>query len=152
FARAIPRADGQRPLYWQTLSRSMDLSMTSVAPVIWKKDKYTTGHPLDLNLFKDQLFGFVWGDWTQSGSESLAVLEHGDRIRIYAKDLKWKTNDVYGGTKNDFVYSQVNSITNNGSFLPRLITWRPAKSDRDQMLVPTNFSELGVRFQNLKIY
>ena len=121
FVRAVARADGRRPLYWQTLSRALDLSFTGVSELTFEKGAYRPGRGLDLKLFNDQLFGFAWGSWYGPGEANLAVLEHGDRIRIYSPEVKWKSSDVYGGTKNDF------PVTENdmGSLSPRLLPWRP---------------------------
>jgi hypothetical protein len=148
FARSIQRKDGTRHLYWQTFSRSSELYFTSVSELRWEKGKFREGPPLDLKLFRDQLFGFTWGDWVKSGTENFAVLEHGDRIRIYAPDIKWKSSEVYGGTKADFSFDD-NTIA---TLQPRLIDWKPAGSDRDQLIIPTNIPDLGVRLTYMKLY
>jgi hypothetical protein len=148
FVRLFQRMDGSKHLYWQTFSRSSSLNYTDVCEVIWQDGKYQTGKPLGLKLFPDQLFGFAWGNWYKSGAEEFAVLEHGDRIRIYSEDVKWKSDETYGGTKNDFPFD--NNV--NSSVQPRLMAWKPAGSDRDELIIPTNVPALGVRFTNMKLY
>jgi hypothetical protein len=148
FVRVIQRLDGSRHLYWQSFSHSRELSYTAVSEVTWEKGAYRTGPPLDLKLFDDQLFGFVWGDWDKDGKEDFAVLEHDEQVRIYTKDVKWKSSSGFGGTKNDFSFDD-NTLS---SLVPRLVNWKPSQGDRDQLIVPHNIPELGIRLTYLKIY
>ncbi len=148
FVRAVGHADGNRTLYWQGLSREREVSFTAPAELILEKGQYKPGKTVDLKLYDDQLFGWTWGDFNKDGDEDVAILEHGDRLRVRFKDAKWKSSEVYGGTKNDFYVGD----EKQGTFLPRLITWRPAASDRDQILIVTNRPDLGVRLSHLKLY
>jgi hypothetical protein len=148
FVRSIRQPDGSHPLFWQTLSRSSDLRYTAVSPLRWEKGNYKPGSPMDLRLSEDQLFGFAWGDFYRTGAAQLALLEHGERIRVVSPETKWKSSEVFGGTKNDFTFEEQHI----GSLYPRLEVYRPAQADRDQLLVPTNIPDFGVRLKYLKIY
>jgi hypothetical protein len=150
FARAIVRPDGSKRVYWQTLSRAQDLSYTAVSELAWDKAKntYRPGPPLDLKLSKEQLFGFLWGDWYNAGGENFAVLEKGERIRVYSPDVKWKSSEVYGGTKNDFPFGN----DTVGSLFPRLLNWRPAQGTKNQLVVIENIPDFGLRMRYLKMY
>jgi hypothetical protein len=150
FARAIQKPDGRKAIYWQTLSRSQDLSFTAVSELQWDaaKKAYRPGPPLDLKLSKDQLFGFLWGDWYGAGGENFAVLEHGERVRVYSNDVKWKSSEVYGGTKNDFTIGP----DKIGSLFPRLLNWKPAGAAKNQLVISENIPDFGLRMQYLKIF
>jgi hypothetical protein len=145
FARSIQGPDGMPHLYWQSFSRARDLRYTAVSELKWENGKYRSGPPLDLNLFDDQLFGLVWGDWDKDGQVDLAVLEHGEQVRIYSKDAKWKSSSGYGGTKNDFSFDE-NTL---GSLYPRLAN---LPGPRNLLIAPHNIPELGIRLTYLKIY
>ena len=90
----------------------------------WDKKTYKPGPSLDIKVLPDQLFGFVWGDWFKSGGENFAVLEHGERLTVTSSDSKWRSPEVYGGTKNDFPMDP-NTL---GVVYPRLFSWRHARS------------------------
>jgi hypothetical protein len=150
FVRAETRLDGRRHLYLQDLSRARELSYTAAAELVWSKGAYRAGNTVDHSFFDDQLLGFTWGDFAGDGREDLAVLEHGDRVRIYGKDFKWKSNETYGGTKNSFSFDEGIAY-----LFPRLMRWRAspeAGAARDQLLVPHNFPELGINLAYLRLY
>jgi hypothetical protein len=148
FARAFSRADGSRMLMTQGLSRSREINFTAPAELVFADGHYKSGKSVDLKLFDDQLFGWAWGDFDKNGVEDLAILEHGERIRLRFQDAKWKSDEVYGGTKNDFYVGD----EKQGSLCPRLISWRPQGADRDHLMVVTNRPDLGVRLTHLKLF
>jgi hypothetical protein len=110
---------------------------------------FQEGHPVQFKrtLNDDQLFGFVWGDWDGDGSEDLAVLQNGERLRIFFKEAKWSSDDRYGGTEADFDWEN----DQFGSIYPRLANWKPA-SGKMQLLVPHNIQVTPIRLARLKLF
>lgn len=148
FVRSYLRADGKKVLLRQTTGPSVDLTYTGVSQVEFTPKGYKPGKALDLKMSKDQALGFAWGSWLGSGQENFATLDRGEWLRIYGGETRWKSNDTYGGTKNDFPYGR-NAL---GSVSPRLLTYRSLQENKDLLLVPKNFPELGIRFTYMKIF
>jgi hypothetical protein len=149
FIRAFEHADGKRELLWQAPSMSRELRLRSPEEVVKKGDKYTEGSILKLPraLNNDQLFGYAWGDWDGDGSEDFAFLQSGERLRIFFKDAKWSSNDIFGGTQADFGWEDEQM----GSVYPRLLSLKPA-TGKTQLLVPHNIPATPLRLARLKIY
>jgi hypothetical protein len=151
FVRAVEHADDKRQLLWQDAAMSRELRIRQPETVIFKNKKFTDDQPLKLarSLNNDQLFGYTWGDWDGDGAEDFAFLQSGERLRILfgAKDAKWSSDEVYGGTKADFDWDDGQT----GSLYPRLMNYKPA-SGKMQLLVPHNISATPIRMTHLKIY
>lgn len=150
YARGMDRRDGTRRLYWQNLSRSREMSYTAVSEIVWEKGKFRPGPVLKLLLNADQLFGFTWGDFDGDGKEDLALLEQGERLRIFFQGVKWRSKDIFGGTKATF-WIDDNHV---GTLYPRLFTSHasPALEPKDLLLAPHNIPQLGIRLTHLKLY
>jgi hypothetical protein len=102
---------------------------------------------IERRLEEDQLFGSAMGDFDGDRNEDLALLEHGERLRIFFKDARWSAAESYGGTKNDIALEG----DRPASLFPRIGTLA-GPSGKDQLLVPHNIPELGVRMTYLKLY
>ena len=149
YVRAIEHADGKRELIVQDLSLSREMRVRQPAPLIKKGSLFREGSPLKLAraLNDDQLFGFTWGDWDADGSEDLAFLQNGERLRFFFKDAKWSSDERYGGTKADFSWDS----DQVGSVYPRLLNLKTS-AGKMQMLVPHNIQYTPIRLARLKIY
>jgi hypothetical protein len=149
FIRALEHADGKRVLLSQDLSMSRELRVRQPEPIMVKDGKFKDGEPLKLAraLNDDQLFGYAWGDWDGDGSEDFAFLQDGERLRVLFKNGKWSTNEVYGGTKADFDWSDEQV----GSVYPRLLNLKTSNG-KMQLLVPHNIPATPIRLARLKIY
>jgi hypothetical protein len=149
FARAVDRAGGEKQLLWQGFSMAREYRVQAPAVLELTPKGWRPGGPLKLSrsLNDDQLFGFTFGDWDGDKAEDLALLQSGDRLRVFFKDAKWSASEIYGGTKADFSQGpdEVHSL------YPRLWTWKPAQG-KDLLLVPHNIPTLGIRLTYLKIY
>jgi len=147
--RAVEHADGRRELLLQDLSMSRELRVLPPAPLSKSGKGYSEGRPVKFvrSLNDDQLFGFAWGDWDGDGAEDLALLQGGERLRLFLKDAKWSSDDRYGGTKADFGWDN----DQVGSVYPRLIPLKPA-SGKMQLLVPQNIQFTPIRLARLKIF
>jgi hypothetical protein len=149
YVRALEHADGKRELIVEDLSMAREMRIRQPAPLIKKGSLYREGSPLKLAraLNDDQLFGFAWGDWDGDGVEDLALLQNGERLRLFFKDAKWSSDERYGGTNADFNWEN----DQVGSVYPRLLNLRPA-SGKMQLLVPHNIQVTPIRLARLKIY
>ena len=80
-------ADGKRELVWQGLSMARELRILQPAPLSKDGKAYREGKALklDRSLNDDQLFGYIWGDWDGDGAEDVALLQNGERLRIFFK-------------------------------------------------------------------
>jgi hypothetical protein len=147
--RAVTHADGRRELLLQDLSMSRELRVRAPVTLTKSAKGYIEGKPIKFAraLNDDQLFGFAWGDWDGDGAEDLALLQGGERLRLFLKDATWSSNERYGGTKADFGWEgdQV------GSLYPRLVSFKPA-AGKTQLLAPHNIQFTPVRLARLKIY
>ena len=152
MVRRIDRADGSRQIAFQDLSRSKTLSYSPPVQLVFENNAYKPGQKISVPSLRDkQAFGFTFGDWDHDQSEDTALLENGDRLRVFFKSSKWaSSSDSFGGTANDFstvsnsmpdenTYNQEDRV---GTFLPRLMTWRPS-SGSEQILVPHNIPALS---------
>lgn len=149
FVRAVEHADGKRELLWQGLSMARELRVIAPSPLEKSGKGYREGKPVKFvrSLNDDQLFGFTWGDWDGDGAEDLALLQNGERLRLFFKDAKWSSSEGYGGTKADFSWE--NDAT--GSVYPRLLNWKPV-TGKMQLLVPHNIQFSPIPLAHLKIY
>jgi hypothetical protein len=150
FAQAVQGPGGRKAVYWQGFSGFKDVRFTAASELQWNAEKktYSPGPALDLKLLREQLLGFAWGNWYGSPDENFAILERGERLYVTSKDVKWRSSEVYGGTKNDFTVSN----DKIGNVSPRLLSWRPAGSDKNQLIVTENIPDFGLRMQYIKIF
>jgi len=147
--RAVEHANGKRELLLQDLSMSRELRVRPPAPLAKSGKGYREGNPLKFvrALNDDQMFGFTWGDWDGDGAEDLALLQGGERLRLFFKDAKWSSDERYGGTKADFSWDN----DQMGSIYPRLVSLKPT-SGKMQLLVPHNIQFTPIRLAHLKIF
>lgn len=147
FARMVPKGASVKALLWQNSARSRDVRFTAPAPIEMRDGLYKAGKSIKIDrLREEQLFGFGWGDWDGDLSEDVALLQN-DRLRVYNKDAKWTSDDIYGGTKNDVAFDEENLA----SFEPRFVVLSKS-GERDVLVASHNISELGLRFKHLKMY
>lgn len=149
FVRAVEHADGKRELLLQDLSMARDLRVRQPAPLLKSGKGYREGDAIKLAraLNDDQLFGFAWGDWDGDGAEDLALLQGGERLRLFFKDAKWSSDERYGGNKADFSWEGGQS----GSVYPRLLGLK-SETGKMQLLVPHNIQYSPIRLTHLKIF
>lgn len=149
FVRAFDRANGTRELLWQDLSLSREMRIRQPASILRKNNSLSEGPVVKLPraLSDQQLFGFAWGDWDKDGVEDFAVLQSGEKLRMFFKDAKWSARDAYGGTNLDFSWEDEQI----GSVSPRLLS-RKIEGQPDQLLVPHNISATPIRLARLKIF
>lgn len=149
FVRAFDRAGGKRELVWQDLSFARELRVRQPALVAMKDSKWKEGPALALPraLPDQQLFGYGWGDWDHDGVEDFALLQQGERLRVFFKDGKWSSREGYGGTRLDFSWEDEQI----GSVSPRLLS-RDMPDHTAQLLVPHNISATPIRLARLKIF
>jgi hypothetical protein len=149
FVRQISRAQGGSTLIWQGLSMSREFRVNGPFELVVDPNKgYKPGPSLNLKLLRDnQLFGFTLGDWDADGAEDLAVLQDGERLRLFFKDAKWSASDIFGSTANDFSFDEGKVA----SVFPRMMTWHP-EHGKDWLIVPHNIPELGIRLTYFKLY
>ncbi|MFA5976194.1 MAG: VCBS repeat-containing protein [Elusimicrobiota bacterium] len=147
FVRAIDRTDRPRTLAWQNLSFGHEARFAAPAELVYEKETYTPGPAMKLTRVRDEeLFGYALGDWDGDKSEDLSLLQGGEHLRFFFKDMKWSASDAYGGTKNDLSLED----DKMASLSPRLVTLHG--KGRDQLLVPHNIPGLGVRLTYFKFY
>jgi hypothetical protein len=73
---------------------------------IYQNDRYIEGK--SLNLPKGvSIFGFTTADVDHDGELDVAYVDDYDRLRVFSKEgeLKWKSNDRYGGYGLSFVHT-----------------------------------------------
>lgn len=150
FVRAFDRVGGKRELVWQDISLARELRIRQPAYLVTKDGKYKEGSTLRLprTLQDQQLFGFGWGDWDKDGSEDFAVLQAGERLRVFFNGgAKWSARDAYGGSRLDFNWEdeQIGSVSS------RLLS-RELPDHSMQLLVPHNISATPIRLARLKIF
>ncbi len=149
FTRAFDRIGGKREVVWQGPSMSRELRIRQPAIVQKKDSKFKEGELVRLPraLQDEQLFGYAWGDWDHDGTEDFAVLQSGERLRLFFKDAKWSTREVYGGSRADFNWEQEQI----GTLYPRLLSG-VGSDGKNQLLVPHNIPATPIRLARLKIY
>jgi hypothetical protein len=149
FVRAVEHADGKRQLLCQDLSMARELRVRQPAPLLKSGKGYREGDAIKLAraLNDDQLFGFAWGDWDGDGAEDLALLQGGERLRLFFKDAKWSSDERYGGNKADFSWEGGQF----GSVYPRLLALKSG-TGKMQLLVPHNIQFSPIRLTRLKIF
>jgi hypothetical protein len=149
FVRAVNRMGGEKSLLWQGLSMAREYRTQAPETLELTAKGWRPNGRLKLvrSLNDDQLFGFTFGDWDGDKAEDLALLQSGERLRIFFKDAKWSAPDIYGGTRADF---SLGSDT-IGTLYPRLRSWKPAEG-KELLLAPHNIPQLGIRLTYLKLY
>jgi hypothetical protein len=149
FVRALEGADGKRELVSQDLSLARELRVRQPALVAKTANGFREGKMLKFqrSLNDDQLFGYTWGDWDGDGSEDFAMLQQGERLRLFLQNAAWSSSESYGGTKADFGWEN----DQMGSLYPRLLNVKTS-AGKTQLLVPHNIPYTPIRMARLKIF
>jgi hypothetical protein len=152
FSRVFPQADGSRPLWNQDLSLTQELRVLAPRSVTVNGRKFSARDTVKLprELNNDQLFGFAFGDWDANGTEDMAVLLRGERLRVFFDSASWTASDRMGGTKNDFLFSN-HRPEDRASLYSRMISWKGSQA-KERLLVPYNIGPSGLRFSYMKSF
>ncbi len=149
YVRVFPRIDGRRELVWQDISMARELRIRQPSVVVKKGGKYTDGDALKLPrvLNADQFFGYAWGDWDADNMEDFAFLSNGEKLRVFFKDAKWSSKEVFGGSKLNFSWEN----EQYGNLFPRMVAYNSG-SGKPLLILPHNIPATGIRLARLKIY
>lgn len=149
FVRKIDRWNAKPTLAWQALSMSRQVRVLPPSEVVIDGKKLKGGHPLPLPraLNDDQLLGLVYGDWDNDSQEDLALLQGGERLRIFFKGANWSAPEIYGGTKA-LIPLEEDAVA---WVFPRMMN-RSVAGAPSQLLVPRNVPKLGIRTTFMKFY
>jgi len=166
FIRRIDRMGGQSTLIWQGLSMSRQTRVLPPAAVHLDGKKIKAGEALKLprSLNDDQLLGITFGDWDNDAQEDLALLQGGERLRLFfsatpaladppgrsggkGAPWSWSAPESYGGTKA-LIPMEDEAVA---WVYPRLKT-RLVTGGVPQLLVPRNIPKLGIRTTYMKFF
>ncbi len=157
FVRRVEHAEGKPTLMWQGLSMSQHVRVQAPSTVVIEGKKLKPGHPYPLvrPLNDDQLLGLTFGDWNADGQEDMALLQGGERLRLFfsskggGKDapFNWSAPEIYGGTKS-LITLQGDTVA---WVFPRLMTRAPVKGPAE-LWVPRNVPKLGIRTTYMKFF
>jgi len=95
---------GSKQLFMQRIGVATPFS-GPVNTCIYQNDRYIEGKSLDLPEGVS-IFGFTTADVDRDGELDVVSIDDYDRLRIFSKDgeLKWKSNDRYGGYGLSFIH------------------------------------------------
>ncbi|MCK9275134.1 MAG: FG-GAP-like repeat-containing protein [Syntrophales bacterium] len=172
FLRVVTTSDGT-----QLLGQQVGLARPFTNPIYeirWKGGSYKEGErmPIPEGL---SVYGLTIASLDGGKTERVIALDEYDHLCVYAKtkkqisqihllggsnDLLWKSDDIYGGTKNRFDYVMKNiGLSNKGEDLNensyvniRILTYDITGNGKQEVIIVKNLSPIGRLFQNVRVF